>query len=337
MTKIGVFEVEDWEEARVRAALPAADLFFYRRKLDEDTPPPRLDLEAAVIFVDSRIAVKTLENLPELKFIATRSTGYDHIDLAACRARKIAVSYVPSYGDHTVAEFAFGLILSLTRKIYRAIDQIKETETFALDGLRGMDLKGKIIGIVGVGHIGKEMIKIANGFGMKVLAFDPYPNEEFAAAQGFSYVSLEKLLHDSDIVSLHCPLTPQTHHLVNHENIKFFKHGAYLINTARGGLVETEALVRALQDGTLAGAGVDVLEEEGETEDELTFLTKELYPKREDLKTMLQNHILMRMPNALVTPHLAFNSQEALERILSTTIENLKGFIDGKPINLVPD
>ncbi|MBI2278464.1 MAG: hydroxyacid dehydrogenase [Candidatus Brennerbacteria bacterium] len=335
MTKVAFFEIEDWEEAQVRAALPDAELFFYRRKLDETTPPPRLDFDAAVIFIDSRITLKTLDGFANLRFIATRSTGYDHIDLAACRARNVAVSYVPGYGDHTVAEFAFGLILNLTRKIYCAIDQIKETGTFSLDGLRGADLKGKTIGIVGTGRIGREMVKIAKGFGMNVLAFDQYPNETFSSTQGFSYATFEYLLRHSDIVSLHCPLTPQTRHLVNSGNIKFFKRGAYLINTARGGLVETEALVRALQEGVLAGAGLDVIEEEGETKDELGFLTKEPRPNREDMKTMLENHILMRMPNALVTPHLAFNSQEALERILSTTIENLKGFISGRPVNLV--
>jgi len=335
--KIGFFELEGWEEQRVRTALLNAEVLFYTRKLDETTPPPRLDLEAVAIFVDSRITEKVLDQFPKLRFVVTRSTGYDHINLRACRARKIAVSYVPGYGDNTVAEFAFGLILNLTRKLYRAIDQIKETENFSIDGLRGADLKGKTIGVVGVGRIGREMVRIAKGFGMEVVAFDPYPNEPFAAIEGFSYVELDELLRRSDIVSLHCPLNERTRHLVNRDNIERFKRGAYLVNTARGGLVETEALVRALQDGILAGAGLDVLEEEGETKDELAFLTKEGRPKSAELKTMLQNHILMRMPNVLVTPHLAFNSQEALERILGTTIENLRGFIAGKPVNLVSE
>lgn len=334
--KIGFFELEGWEEKRIRAAFPDDEIFVYARKLDAQTPAPRFDLEAIAVFVDSRITPAILDRLPQLKFIATRSTGYDHVDLSACRERGIVVSYVPGYGDNTVAEFTFALILNLTRKVYRAIDQIKEIESFSLEGLRGTDLKGKTIGIVGTGRIGREVVKIANGFGMKVCAFDPYPDEAFAATQHFSYVSLKDLFRVSDVVSLHCPLNEHTRHLVNRENVKFFKRGAYLVNTARGGLVETEALVHALKEGILAGAGLDVLEEEGETKDELSFLSHEAHPKGGELRTILGNHVLMRMPNVLVTPHLAFNSQEALERILEVTIANLDGFKRDRPVNLVP-
>jgi len=178
------------------------------------------------------------------------------------------------------------------------------------------------------------MIKIAKGFDMNVLAFDPFPNLDFAKANNFNYVSLEDLLKNSDIISIHCPLNKETHHLINKNNIKFIKKGAYLINTARGGIVETDALILALEKGILAGAGLDVLEEEGETKDELNLLTV-AHPREQELRIILQNHILMKMPNVLITPHNAFNSQEALERILQTTIQNIKGYIAGQPINLV--
>jgi D-lactate dehydrogenase len=333
--KIAFYEIEGWEESIARQNLAAAELFFYKNKIDEIDLPPKSDYYDAIsIFVDSRITSKVLEQFPNLKFVATRSTGYDHVDLEACGKKGIQVANVPGYGDNTVAEFAFGLILNLTRKIYHGIDQIKETGSFSLAGLRGTDLKGKTIGIIGTGRIGKEMIKIAKGFGLVVLAFDPFPNEDFAREMNFKYVSLQELLKNSDIVSLHCPYNKETHHLINKQNITFIKRDAYLINTARGGIVETDALVFALEQGILAGTGLDVLEEEGETKDELKFLSTARADGGE-LKTMLQNHILIRMPNVLITPHNAFNTREALERILRTTIENLKSFIEGKPVNLV--
>jgi D-lactate dehydrogenase len=223
----------------------------------------------------------------------------------------------------------------LTRKTYQAIDQIKESGSFLLDGLRGVDIKGKTLGVVGTGRIGKEMIKIAKGFGMEVVAYDPMPDDNFAAAAGFRYMSFENLLRTADIISFHCPCSEKTRHLINKESIGFIKKGAYLVNTARGPIIETDALVEALRSGILAGAGLDVLEEEGETKDELAFLTS-AHPKEDDLRIMLENHILMKMPNVLITPHNAFNSQEALERILRTTLDNIRGFIAGKPVNLVP-
>jgi len=333
--KIAFFELEGWEERILKESFPDQELYLSKEKLDEFNLPAQKDFEIISVFVDSRITDKVLENFPNLKFLTTRSTGYDHIDIEACRGRNIPVAYVPGYGDNTVAEFAFGLILNLTRKIYLSIDQLKEVGSFSLDGLRGIDLKGKTIGIVGTGRIGKEMIKIAKGFGMNVSAFDPFPNLEFAKTIGFEYVKFDELLKNSDIISIHTPYTKETHHLINKQNIGLIKKGAYLVNTARGGIIETEALVEALQNGILAGAAMDVLEEEGETKDELEFLTK-ARPKEEELRTMLQNHILMKMPNVLITPHNAFNSQEALERILETTLENIKGFSGNASANLVP-
>ncbi len=333
--KIGFFELEGWEEPAIRSNFPNAELALEKNKIDDLNVPAATDFDVISVFVDSRITKDVLARFPNLKLIATRSTGYDHVDIAACNERGVMVAYVPGYGDNTVAEFAFGLLLSLIRKIYKGIDQIKGTCSFSLEGMRGADLKGKTIGVIGTGRIGKEAVKIAKGFGMNVVAFDPMPDAAYATLMGFKYAAtLEELLGSSDVITIHCPLTSQTTHLINENNIKSIKRGAYLVNTARGGIVSTEALVSALNDGILAGAAVDVLEEEGELQEELTFLAKG-HPKEGELQTLLRNHILMKMPNVLITPHMAFDSTEALGRILDTTFTNVKGFISGAPVNIV--
>ncbi len=333
--KIGFFELEGWEESAIRTNFPDAELVLNNSKIDELNIPAVTDFGIISIFVDSRITKDVLAHFSNLKLITTRSTGYDHIDIAACNERGIMVAYVPGYGDNTVAEFAFGLLLSLIRKIYKGIDQIKETGSFSLEGMRGADLKNKTIGIIGTGRIGREAVKIAKGFGMQVIAFDPMPDNAYAAAAGFKYAAtLEELLGNSDVITIHCPLIPATNHLINENNIKSIKRGTYLINTARGGIVSTDALVTALSDGTLAGAAMDVLEEEGELQEELTFLSKG-HPKEGELQTLLQDHILMKMPNVLITPHMAFDSTEALSRILEATFASIKGFITGTPVNIV--
>ncbi len=330
--RVAFFELEGWEKEEILREFP--DAYLSSEKLDPDRVPERTDFEALSVFVGSRLDRAVLAKFPDLKFVATRSTGFDHIDLAACAERGISVTYVPGYGDNTVAEFAFGLLLALTRKIYAGIDQIKESGSFALANLRGVDLHGRTLGVVGTGRIGRHMIKIAQGFEMKVLAYDPFPDLALASTAGFEYVSLTDLLRNSDVVSLHCPYSEKTRHILNSENMPLIKKGAYLLNTARGGLVETDALVAALRDGTLAAAALDVLEEEGETKEELELLAK--HPKEEELRTVLENHILMHMPNVLITPHNAFNSEEALRTILRTTFANLHGFETGQPVNLVP-
>jgi D-lactate dehydrogenase len=225
-------------------------------------------------------------------------------------------------------------MLNLMRKIYYAIDQIKETESFDLKNLRGEELYGKTLGVIGTGKIGKEVIKLAKAFGMNILAYDAFPDENFAKEYNVTYTSLEELLKNSDVITIHVNLNPSTYHLINKENIKLIRPGAYLINTARGGIVETEALLYALKDGILKGAALDVLEEETEIKEELELLVKQEI-KEDEIKTLWQNHILMKMPNVLITPHNAFNSKEAIERILTTTIENIKKFLEGNLINLV--
>ncbi len=324
--KIGFFELEGWEEAIVRQALVGQDLYFSKDQIDEDKLPGRTDFDIISIFVDSKITPKVLAAFPNLKLVTTNSTGFEHIDLEACKAKGIKVAYVPGYGNNTVAEFTFGLVLNLTRHIYQAIDNLKERDSFSLEGLRGIDVKGRTIGVIGTGRIGKESIKIAKGFGMNVLAYDPYPDTAAAAEIGFTYLPLKDLLPQCDVITLHCPLNDQTRHILNMDNIGLIKKGAYLVDTARGGLVDTGALVWALQNKILAGAGLDVLEEEGETKDEMRFLSDK-NPHEEVLRTILGNHVLMTMPNVLITPHMAFDSEEALKRILDTTLENISGFL----------
>ncbi len=331
--KLAFFELEGWEAGALQKEFPGHELFFSPLPLHEYFGED-VSFDAISVFVNSKLDKATLLRFPKLKFISARCTGYDHIDLEACKERGIAVSYVPGYGDNTVAEFAFGLILNLTRKIYDAIDAVKEKDSFDFKGFRGTDLKGKTLGVIGTGRIGKEAVRIAKGFGMNVLAFDIHPDMKFAAEAGISYAPFEELLKQSDIISLHAPLTAETRHIINMQNADLIKRGAYLVNTARGPLVETDALVYALQRGILKGAALDVLEEEGDMRDEMAFLKKEKVAEGE-LKTVMENHILMRMPNVLVTPHNAFNSQEALERILATTIRNVKGFLGGNLENTV--
>lgn len=331
--QIGFFELEGWEEKIVREKFPNDEIFFFKDEIDVNKLPSETNFDAISIFIDSKINEEILNHFPNLKFIATRSTGYDHIDLEKCKEKGILVSYVPGYGSSTVAEFTFGLILNLTRKIYSSAEYLKHRESFSLSELRGIELRDKTLGVIGVGRIGREVIKIAKAFGMKVIANSPRPDPSLEQELGFGYASLEELLKNSDVITIHCPYNSSTHHLINENNIRLIKKGAYLVNTARGGIIDTKSLVEALQEGIFGGVGLDVLEEEKGITDELEFLSKQETPE-EQLKTILYDHALMKMPNVLITPHNAFNSKEALERIVNITIENIQGFINQKPINL---
>lgn len=332
--KIHYFSGEPWEEEYVRAKLPGEEIVFHAGSLAASPDLADPDAEALCIFIESKIGEAELARFPKVKLIATRSTGYDHMDLAAAKARGVAVVNVPFYGEQTVAEFAFALLLALSRRVIDADERVRETGTFSQAGLRGFDLAGKTIGIVGCGHIGAHAIRMANGFGMKVLGFDVSRNDELAKKLNFTYATLPELFAASDIVTLHVPYNAHTHHLVNRENIGTMKKGAYLINTSRGAVVETQALVDALQSDTLAGAALDVLEEEGELADEAVLLTTP-HPNEGALKTALENHYLILHPRVIVTPHVAFNTTEAVERILDTTVENIKNFKSDAPANVV--
>ena len=332
--KIAFFELEDWEKEYVKKQLIGHDCTFFDKPLTPITTEEIKEYPLLAVFVHSPINEEILAKLPNLKYLATMSTGFDHINLEACKKKNIVVSNVPAYGDNTVAEHAFALILALTRKLIPSIDRTKKFD-FTTEGLTGVDLKGKTIGIVGGGKIGMNVVRIARGFQMSVLVYDVKRDASLAKELGFDYAELNDLLARSDIISLHVPYNKFTHHLINKESIQHIKQGAYLINTARGGIIETEALIQALDDGTLAGAGLDVLEGECDIKEEKQLLTKH-FQESCDLKTMLQDHLLMRHPNVLVTPHNAFNTREALVRILDTTVENIKAFASGAPINLSP-
>ena len=313
--------------------LKGFDLSFFSEHLGKENISLARGFEVVSVFTVSQMDKELISELPGLKLIAVRATGFDNVDMEEAKSRRIIVSNVPTYGENTVAEHTFGLILNLSRKIYQSIQKVKETG-FIPDGLRGFDLKGKTLGIVGLGHIGEHVARIANGFEMKVLAFDINQNKNLSKKLGFEYVELNELLKNSDIITLHVPYNKNTHHLINSENIGLIKKGAYLINTSRGGVLETGALAKALDDGILSGAGLDVLEEEHVLGEERELLSKEI-TENIDFKTMLQNHILMERENVIITPHNAFNSKEALERILENTVENIEGFADNKPINTV--
>jgi D-lactate dehydrogenase len=330
---IAFFELEEWEDAELRKGLFAGhDLYLSSEPLNARTLREEHEAEIVSVFVHSQLDRAALDKLPKLKFIATRSTGFDHIDLERCRERGIPVSNVPSYGENTVAEHTFALILALSRNIHKAFVHTLAHD-IPFEELRGFDLAGKTLGVVGAGRIGLHVIKIAKGFGMHVVTFDVRQEPLLAEVLSFRYVSLEELLRASDIVSLHCPYSPKTYHMINSENIRQFKRGALLINTARGGLIDPAALTLALDEGILAGAALDVLEGEELLKDERQILAQPL--AQDKLRTLLLNHSLLNRDNVVITPHIAFNSREAVQRILETTLENLRAFLQGQPRNLV--
>ena len=260
------------------------------------------------------------------------STGFDHIDLDFCKEKRIMASNVPYYGENTVAEQTFALLLALSRKIYDAIERTKRDD-FSITGLMGFDLKGKTLGVIGPGHIGQHVIKIAKGFEMNVVSFSNHIDKKLSKECGFRWAkSFNDLLKESDIITIHVPLTDDTRHLINMNNIKYIKKGAYLINTSRGEIIETKALMYALAKGTLAGAGLDVLEGESNIREERQLLGN---GKERDWEIFLENHLILKEHNVIVTPHSAFFTKEALQRILDTTIGNINSFVKGKVENSV--
>jgi len=334
--KIAFLQTKDWEEEYIREKIKilpdVVELDFFKEPIDEIDINKLKPYTVISPFIHSPFTADLINQLPELKFIPTRSTGFDHIDLVATATKNIIVSNVPSYGVNTVAEQAFALLLAVSRKIIESVDRTKRSD-FDRDGLQGFDLAGKIIGVIGTGQIGYHVVKIAYGFGMKIIAYDPYPNDQITKEFGVEYMDLDELLSQSDVITLHVPYMPTTHHIINKDNIKQMKKGAILINTARGALVDNEALLDALQDGTLVGAGLDVIEGEEMIEDEMELLDKKI--TKDNIKTLLEDHVLLTMDNVIVTPHNAFNTREALMRIIDTTIENIANWQKGEFSNVV--
>ena len=277
--------------------------------------------QAVCAFVNDDLGPAVLDELEKLniKLIAMRCAGFNNVDLGSA-ADRIKVVRVPAYSPYAVAEHTLAMILTLNRKTHRAYFRVRDNN-FSLQGLLGFDMHGKTLGVIGTGRIGKTFIAMMRGFGMKILAYDMYPDQKFAAENNFSYVDKETVYSQSDIISLHCPLTDETFHLVDKQALAQMKTGVMLVNTSRGKLVDTAALIEALKSGRVGSAALDVYEEESEY-----FFVD--YSDR-----IILNDELVRLTsfnNVLVTSHQAFFTKEALANIAATTLENIKEFVDGK-------
>jgi D-lactate dehydrogenase len=322
--KIVFFEVENWEEEYIITKTGIDGIDFVKDNLDYGNVKKFRDVDLISIFIYSEINKKILDKMPKLKCIITRSTGFDHIDMKECNKRKIKVMNVPDYSENTVAEHTFALILALSRKIPQSYERTIRGN-FSLEGLTGIDLKGKTIGIIGFGKIGRNVARIAKGFEMNIVVYDVKKDSK---ARGINFVSLNELLKISEIITLHCPLNKQTKHLINLKNVKSLKKGCYIINTARGGNIETRALVEGLSEGIIGGVGLDVLEEELLVKEEIQLLSKKFH--KEKLENLIENHLLLKFDSVIMTPHNAFNSKEALKRVIDITLINLDSFIKNK-------
>ena len=333
MKKIAFFEVTPNEKNYLKKKLKKDyEVFIYKEELNSDTADSIKNVDVISPFIYSKIDSKVLSEANKLKLIATRSTGFNHIDIKTAEKKHISVANVPYYGENTVAEHTFALILALSRNLHKAYVRTINND-FTLPGLQGFDLKGKILGVIGAGSIGVHVIKIAKGFGMKVIASDARPNHILEELLDFKYVSLDKLLQNSDIITLHCPYNAHTHHLINMGNINKVKKGTLFINTARSGIIEPQALYHAIEKGIFSGAGLDVFEGEELLKEENQMLTKNV--SVEHLEAILKRNILLRNENVIITPHMAFDSIEAVERILDTTMENIISFFEGKKYHKV--
>jgi len=331
--KVVIFDVETWEREGFETLEEKHEVRLVSEPLDESNASEYSDAEIVSGFIYSEFSAEVLDMLPQLRMIATRSTGFDHVAMDVCRDRGIVVCNVPSYGSTTVAEHVVGLLLTISHRLEEAVDRTRKGD-FSPRGLQGFDLYGKTIGIIGTGEIGQEVIRIANGFAMDVIAYDLRPDDAAAESLGFRYVTFETLLAESDVISLHVPSNKKTRHLIGRDEFAQMKDGTVLINTARGDLIESRALIRALAEQKLAAAGLDVLPEEPVIREEAELL-RSVYEERHDLGTLLANHLLVHMRNVIVTPHSGFNTREAVQRISETTRENIVAFASGEPIHVV--
>jgi len=329
--KIVVFELEEWERPLFEEIAANHDVALVDRALTAKNAAEYEDAEIISTFIYSKFDDSVMEALPNLKMIATRSTGFDHIPIETCQDRGITVANVPRYGENTVAEHVFGLLLTISHNLEQAIDRTRKGD-FSPKGLQGFDLQGKTFGVVGTGDIGLAAIRIAKGFEMEVIAYDVQPDTEAAKKRGFDYVSMDDLLARSDIITLHVPATKATEGLIGEGEFRRMKEGVVIINTARGPIINTKALLRALAEGKVAAAGLDVLPEEPTIREEAELL-RSVYEERHNLDTLLANHVLVHMRNVVVTPHSAFNTKEAVQRIIETTIDNIGAFLQGHPEN----
>lgn len=323
--KTAVFSARRYDQALLAEANRAAghELLFIQDRLTAETAALARGCAAVCVFVNDCVDAEVLQRLADqgTRLVATRSTGYNHIDAAAAGRLGVAVVRVTDYSPHSVAEFAVGLLLAVNRKIARASMRTREGN-FELDGLMGFDLHGKTVGVIGTGKIGSIFARIMLGFGCTVLGHDTHPDPAFEQSGG-RYVPVRELLAGSDVISLHCPLTEETHHIVDAASLAQVKRGAILVNTSRGGLVDTEAAVQALKSGQLGGLAIDVYEQEAS----LFF---------QDLSsTIITDDVIQRLvsfPNVIVTGHQAFFTVEAIGQIMATTLGSITAFERGEPL-----
>lgn len=328
--QVAVFSSRPYDVASLEAANAGAGhaLVFHESRLGPETAALAADAAAVCPFVNDDLSRPVIERLAAegVRLLVLRSAGFNHVDLDAARAGGIAVGRVPAYSPHAVAEHAAALILTLNRKTHRAWNRVREGN-LELHGLLGFDLHGKTVGIVGTGLIGRVLARIMAGFGCRILAHDPVPHPEMIAL-GVAYVTMDALLAESDIVTLQCPLTPETRHLIDDAAVARMKRGAMLVNTSRGAVVDTRAVIRGLKSGAIGSLGLDVYEEEeGLFFDDFSdrFIDDDVFAR------------LLTFPNVLVTGHQAFFTAEALAGIAETTIANLNTFErDGRPLHPVP-
>jgi D-lactate dehydrogenase len=331
---ITFYSVSADEEARFTELLQGTDQTYELKREALSLQHSNADAVVISIFASDSVTAEVMDSMPNLKLIATRTTGYDHIDLAAAKERDIIVVNVPAYGEETVAEFAFALLLTLSRKIREATAAVATAEVDN-STLRGFDLSGKTFGVVGCGRIGQHAARIAKGFGMNVVAYDPFPNQEKAQEIGFNFVELPELMQQSDIISVHAPLTKDNHHLINADMLGHTKPTAVLVNTARGELIDTTAVVQALGHKKLAGAALDVLEFESLLQRDKVVAASGQQVSADEAQAVLDILSLKSMPQVLLTPHNAFNTLEAVDRIRVTTIQNITDYLKGQTPNKI--
>jgi len=302
-------------QERLRAAFPGDSLLLFDGPLDEDELVH--EAEGATIlsvFIRTKVSERAIDRLPGLRMINTRSAGFDHIAASHALNKGIVVTHVPDYGPNVVAEHAFCLLLACARKLVQAERSVKEQGEFDFGPFMGVELKGKVLGVIGTGKIGAEVVRIAQGFGMNVVAFDLYPNDALARERGFPYVPLERLLEESDFVTVHVPLTPQTEGMLDRPAFQRMKEGSILINTARGRIVDEIALRDALDRGHLAAAGLDVIDDESRPGDDP----------------------LIGSDKAVITPHIAFYTKDSVGRMLDESIQTIVSFRSGTTMNAIP-
>jgi len=346
--KISLAETEPGEAEFFEKELSGHEIEFCDAASDSSP-----DTEILSVFINSAIDARFLAAHPALRLISTRSTTFDHIDLDACASQSVTVCNVGgSYGDHTVPEHIFALMLALSRKLRPAMEVVAG-RSFSYEALRGIELHGKTLGVIGTGRIGRQVLRLGKAFGMETIGFDSHPDKQLAESLGFQYVSFARMLRLADFVSINVPLNPNTYHLFNRETFAKCRRGLILINTARGPIIQSEALIEALDSGIIAGAGLDVLEDERVmrkraahilTEQILEHLHDSFAPveplgnnprRISEVRSIMHNSTLLGHPNVVVTPHIAFNSVEAIAQINKISVENINAFLDGKPVNTV--